>query len=58
MLNVKVTGLLFISMLPMALYCNLFADIINFYANIKKKLSMESQVLGFRNSEMLLFQDA
>ena len=36
MLNVKVTGLLCISMLPVASSCNLFADILNFYANIKK----------------------
>ena len=36
MLNVKVTGLLCISMLPVASSCNFFADIVNFYANLKK----------------------
>ena len=36
MLNVKVTGLLCISMLPVASSCNLFIVIVNFYANIKK----------------------
>ena len=40
MLDVKDTGLLCISMLPMASSCNLFADIVNFYANIKKNFTM------------------
>ena len=39
MLNVKVTGLLCISMLPVASSCNLSAVIVNFYANIKKKMN-------------------
>ena len=38
MLNVKVTGLLCISMLPVASSCNLFIVIVNFYANIKKMM--------------------
>ena len=34
MLNVKVTGLLCISMLPVASSCNLFVLTVNFYASI------------------------
>ena len=37
MLNVKVSGLLCISTLPVALSCNLFVVTVNFYANIKKR---------------------
>ena len=37
MLNVKVTGLLRISMLPVASSCNLSSVIANLYANIKKR---------------------
>ena len=41
MLNIKVTGLLCISMLPVASSCNLFVVIVNFYANIKKMFPLK-----------------
>ena len=53
MLNVKVTGLLCISMLPVESSCNLSAVIVNIYANIKT-LVLQPNVLSLAFSILCL----